>query len=513
MFFRNFRTFVFRIKFVFRPPRLAETACRREAGKHMKRTKIVATIGLSTSTKEKLKKIIKAGMNVARINFSHGDYASNGKLINYIKELRKEMRIPIGIMVDLQGPRIRTVVGEEIKIEKGEFILISDLTEKNNLQCQNSEMKCFSLDWPGILKNIKIKNEILIEDGLIKLKVVGKEKNFLQAQAINGGVIKNHKGVNIPDTNLQFGAVTKKDLEALKFALKCEADFIALSFVSNAKEIISIKNKIQKALGRKDHLPQIIAKIERKEAIKNIDEIIEASDGVMVARGDLGIEMNESKVVLYQKEIIAKCLKSATPVIVATQMLNSMIENPRPTRAEVGDVSNAVIDHADAVMLSGETANGKYPIQAVETMREIISNTEKSPFDNLEHGFLGDKKHSVSATIANSAHELLKDTRAKAIVVASVSGFTARMISRHRPESPIFIMTNNEKTHQQLSLVWGAQSFVLPDCRTMDELIDKSVEILKKEKAVKAKDKLIIVAGRPHKVKEHMSLVKVEEVR
>jgi len=295
--------------------------------------------------------------------------------------------------------------------------------------------------------------------------------------------------------------------------LKCEADFIALSFVSNAKEIISIKNKIQKALGRKDHLPQIIAKIERKEAIKNIDEIIEASDGVMVARGDLGIEMNESKVVLYQKEIIAKCLKSATPVIVATQMLNSMIENPRPTRAEVGDVSNAVIDHADAVMLSGETANGKYPIQAVETMREIISNTEKSPFDNLEHGFLGDKKHSVSATIANSAHELLKDTRAKAIVVASVSGFTARMISRHRPESPIFIMTNNEKTHQQLSLVWGAQSFVLPDCRTMDELIDKSVEILKKEKAVKAKDKLIIVAGRPHKVKEHMSLVKVEEVR
>jgi pyruvate kinase len=233
----------------------------------------------------------------------------------------------------------------------------------------------------------------------------------------------------------------------------------------------------------------------------------------MVARGDLGIEMNESKVVIYQKEIIDECLKAVTPVIVATQMLNSMIENPRPTRAEVGDVSNAVIDHTDAVMLSGETANGEYPVQSVEIMSEIINNTEKSPFDDLEHGFLGDKNQSASAAIAHGAHELLKDTRSRAIVVASVSGFTARMISRHRPESPIYVMTNNEKTHQQLSLVWGVQTFVLPDVETMDELIDKSVEILKKEKMVKVGEKVIIVAGRPHTTHEHMSLVKVEEVR
>jgi pyruvate kinase len=478
----------------------------------MKRTKIVATIGPATDTKEKLKKLIKAGVNVVRINFSHGNYASNGKLINYIKELRDEMKIPIGIIADLQGPRIRTMVSEEIKIKKGEFILISDSSKKNSAECQMSEKKCFSLDWPGILKSIKIKDEILIEDGLIKLRVVSKEKNFLRAQAINGGVIKNHKGVNIPDTDLETGAVTKKDLEDLDFALSQDIEYIALSFVSNAGEIVKVKNRIKKILGKGKQLPQVIAKIERKEAIKNIDEIIEVTDAIMVARGDLGIEMKESRVVIYQKEIIAKCLKEVTPVIVATQMLNSMIENPRPTRAEVGDVSNAVIDHTDAVMLSGETANGEYPVQSVEIMSEIINNTEKSPFDDLEHGFLGDKNQSASAAIAHSAHELLKDTKAKAIVVASMSGFTARMISRHRPESPIFVMTNNEKTHQQLSLIWGVQTFVLPDVATMDELIDKSVEIIKKEKAVKIGEKLIIIAGRPHKVREHMSLVKVEIV-
>ena len=478
----------------------------------MKRTKIVATIGPATNTKSKLKQLIKAGMNVARINFSHGTYQSNGQLIAFIKELREEMKIPVGIMADLQGPRIRTLVNQEIRLKKDETVLVFDSSEKDKnisqINCQH-----FSLDWPGIIKNIKIGNEILVEDGLIKLEVIEKRKDSLKVKAVNGGIIKNHKGVNIPDAKLKVGAITAKDEKDLEFALAQDIDFVALSFVSNAGEIVKAKNKIKKILKRFDQLPQVIAKIERKEAIKNINKIIEAADGIMVARGDLGIEMEESKVVLYQKEIVAKCLRSVTPVIVATQMLNSMIENPRPTRAEVGDVSNAVIDHADAVMLSGETASGKYPTQAVETMRDIIEKTEESPFDNLQHGFLGDKQDSVSAAIADSAHELVKNTKAKAIVVASVSGFTARMISRHRPENPVFVMTNNEKTHQQLSLVWGAQSFILSDCQTMDELIDKSVDILKKKKSVRAGDKLIIVTGRPHKLRERMSLVKIEMVR
>jgi pyruvate kinase len=257
----------------------------------------------------------------------------------------------------------------------------------------------------------------------------------------------------------------------------------------------------------------VIAKIERKEAIENIDGIIKESDAIMVARGDLGIEMDESKVVLYQKEIIAKSLRAAKPVIVATQMLDSMIKNPIPTRAEVSDVSNAVIDHTDAVMLSGESASGKYPLKTVETMNKIVKDTEESPFDDLEHGFLGDSRTSVSAAVSRAAHELAKDSNAEAIVVASLSGFTARMIARHRPQQKIYVVTNSKKTYSQLSLLWGTESLILADCDTLDKLITKSVETLKKKRLLSKGDKIVIVTGRPHVKKEHMSLVKVEEIR
>lgn len=475
----------------------------------MTRTKIIATIGPACDSKEKIKQLIEAGMNVARINFSHGDHDSNGKAIKYIKELREKMNMPIGIMADLQGPRIRVVVDKDLEIKKGEVVLISDIFSE---KVDSKKYKIIKLDYDGIIKDIKKDEEILFEDGLIKTRVTEKNKNYILAEVIEEGIVKNHKGVNIPDTKLKTGVITKKDEADLKFALKQDVDFVALSFVSNAKEIIGVKEKIKKLAGKSKRLPQVIAKIERREAIKNIMEIIRSADGIMVARGDLGVEMDESRVVIYQKEIIARCLRNATPVIVATQMLNSMIENFRPTRAEVSDVSNAVIDHADAVMLSGETSSGKYPIESVKVMSDIISQTEKSPFDILAHGFLGDKKTSVSSAIAHLAHELLKDTNAKMIAAASVSGFTARMIARHRPEKTIFVMTNNEKTYYQLSLVWGVKSFILPDCKTLEELIDKSIKTLKKEKVAQTKDKIIIVAGRPRIAKEHMSLVKVEEV-
>jgi len=490
-----------------------------------KRTKIVATIGPATASKEKLKQLIKSGMNVARINFSHGNHESNGKLIEYVKELREELNEPIGIMADLQGPRIRTVVDEDVTIKKGEKIIIVDgldsaqisktqfLVPKQVPRARLKDCRVIGLDWKGILKDVEIGNNILIEDGLMKVEVVEKYKEYVIAKVKDGGTVKNHKGVNIPDADLSVSVVTEKDEKDLKFALEKEVDFIALSFVASASEILDVKKKMRKILGASVHLPQVISKIERKEAIKNIVDIIRATDVVMVARGDLGIELEESRVVIYQKEIIARCLRHATPVIVATQMLNSMIENPRPTRAEVSDVSNAVIDHADAVMLSGETANGKYPVEAVRTMHEIIKNTENSPFDLLEHGFLGDEEISVSAAIAHSAHELSKDTKAAAIVAASVSGFSARMIARHRPSNSVFVVTNNVKTYNQLSLVWGVEGFVLPDCQTLDELIDRSMEALRHHRKIKSKNKLVIVAGRPGVTKEHMSLVKIEEVR
>ena len=477
----------------------------------MKRTKIVATLGPATNSKEKIKQLIESGMDVARINFSHGTHQTNGKIIEYVKELRQEMKKSVGIIADLQGPRIRIVATKDIRIKKGETIKIWDnLKEFQDLGIKDKE---FALDWTGISQKITLGHNILIEDGLMKLKVIKKGKNYLETRVIEGGVVKNHKGVNLPDTDLEVNAVTDKDKNDLKFALSQNVDFIALSFVSNAQEITSVREKIKSILNTEKQLPQIIAKIERKKAIQNIVEIIHTADAIMVARGDLGIEMDESRVVIYQKEIISRCLKAAKPVIVATQMLNSMIENSRPTRAEVSDVSNAVIDHTDSVMLSGETASGKYPIQSVKAMKDIIKETEKSPFDVLVHGFLGDKSRSISAAVAHSAHELLKDTKAKAIVAASVSGFSARMIARHRPEKPIFVMTNNEKTYNQLSLVWGVRSFILPDCQTLDELINQSVVALKNKKIVVAKDKLVIITGRPHIAREHMSLVKIEEVQ
>jgi len=469
-----------------------------------KKTKIVATIGPASESKEVLKKMIEAGMNVARINFSHGTHETNGKLIKALKELREEMKIPIGIMADLQGPRIRVGNEENFSIEKGEIIFVNDeKTEKE---------KELIIDSPGLISSLKIGERILVEDGLMELKIVEKNGKEIKAEVINGGEIKPRKGINVPDTSLSFGAVSEKDEKDLEYALEEDVDFIALSFVGNGKEIVDVKEKIKKILGREKDLPQIVSKIERKEAIENIDEIVIATDVIMVARGDLGIEMPVSQVVIFQKEIIAKCLRSATPVIVATQMLDSMIKNPKPTRAEVSDVSNAVIDHADAVMLSGESANGKYPVESIQTMTEIIKKTEDSPFDDLQHGFLDDSEKSVSAAVANSAHDLAKNSRAEAIIAASVSGFTARMVARHRPEQVVYAATNSNKTYNQIALVWGVDSFILPECKTLDELISKSVKILKEKKILREGERVVIVTGRPHIKKDHMSLVKVEEV-
>jgi pyruvate kinase len=480
----------------------------------MKHTKIIATIGPSSESKQILEEMVKEGMNVARLNFSHGDFSSHERIIKNIREISKKMKRPVGIIADLQGPRIRTVIRDNIKIKEKEILLVADSALSSSLKIKNSNKKVIYLDGDKIAEHVKNGSNILIEDGLIKLKVIKKEKNYLTTVVVDGGIIKNHKGVNIPDISSQLGALTLRDKEMLKFALRHDIDFVAMSFVRNAKEIEGLRKIIRENISRSQKfLPQIIAKIERKEAMKNFNEILKETDIIMVARGDLGIEMPQADLPILQKEMVAKCLRSGKPVIVATQMLDSMIHNPRPTRAEVSDVSNAVIDHTDAVMLSGETASGKYPVESVRTMREIIEKTEESPFGDLEHGFLGDKKSSVSASIAQSAHELSKDSGAKAIIVASISGFTARMIARHRPNMDFFVITNNKKTYNQLSLVWGAEGHILPNCQTLDELIFKSVELLKKNKLLKKKEKIVIVAGRPHIKKESMSLIKVEEIK
>ncbi|PIW93380.1 MAG: pyruvate kinase [Candidatus Moranbacteria bacterium CG_4_10_14_3_um_filter_44_15] len=480
----------------------------------MKRTKIIATIGPASEGRKVLTKIIEDGTNVARLNFSHSDFAWHGRVIREIRKIGKKMKRPIGIMADLQGPRIRIANGKDQKVKRGEIVRVgAGLGRLGKLGRLGEAGKIIFLDLPEAVRLAKLGNEILIEDGLIKLKVIGKNGKFVKCEAMNEGIIKPKKGVNIPGISAKIGALTQKDKEVLDFILSQDVDFVAMSFVRSAGEIGNLKKLIKKKTKNHGRLPQVIAKIERREAVKNFDEILRAADAIMVARGDLGIEMPQEEIPILQKEMTAKSLRAGKPAIVATQMLDSMIRNPRPTRAEVTDVANAVVDHADAVMLSGETASGKYPVEAVRTMRQIIEKTEESPFDDLGHGFLGDQTSSVSAAVAQSAHELLKDSGAKAIVVASVSGFTARMITRHRPEQEVFVMTNNEKTSNQLTLVWGVESFILPDCRDLDELLDRSIETLKKNKVFKKGDRVVIVAGRPHVKREHMSLVKIEEIK
>lgn len=477
-----------------------------------KRTKIVATLGPASADEKTLTEMVRAGMNVARINFSHGTYESNGKIIDAIRRISKNLNVPVGIMADLQGPRIRTLVESDVDAEKGSFIGIYDVSlEKSKIKSQKpkSQFKIknyIGLDVSGIISDIEVENEILIEDGLMKIKIVEKRENILVGEVIAGGVIKNHKGVNIPDAKLHIPPITEKDERDLHYALQKEVDFVALSFVSQAKEILDAREKIKKILNREKDLPQIVSKIERKEAIKNIDELVEASDVVMVARGDLGIEMPETKVILYQKDIIRRCLKAAKPVIVATQMLNSMIENPLPTRAEVSDVSNAVIDHTDATMLSGESANGKYPVKSVAMMSEIIANTEESHFDDYvpHHIEIEDHIKREYASFIASAWKMAKKKDAKAILAVSFTGFTARSISNYRPEKHIFIATDSPKVYNQLSIVWGVEPYILNLKERNHSFIDAIINKAKKEKKIEKGDKVVLVLGidkKGHKVR------------
>jgi pyruvate kinase len=455
-----------------------------------------------------LKSLIENGMNVARLNFSHGSHEWHGKIIDTIRELSSEMNLSIGILADLQGPRIRTLVDEPVEMKKGDKIMFSDVTYKENIP--SVDLKSIVLDVPKIIDDIEIGNEILIEDGLMKVLVKEKRDGVLLCEVIDGGVVKNHKGVNIPDAKLKISPITEKDERDLEFVLSKEVDFVAMSFVSSGENIENLRSKIKTILGREENLPQIIAKIERKEAIKNLDDIIAHTDAVMVARGDLGIEIEGTKVAILQKEIVKKSLQAMKPVIVATQMLDSMIENPRPTRAEVSDVTNAVVDHADAVMLSGESASGKYPMESVRTMKEIIENTEASSFDDVKHPIMLNENNDFKMVI-RSAYELAKNSSAKAVVLGSASGFTARLFSHFRPEQQMLVVTHNEKTYHQLALVWGIQAKLYERGEVFREDIDWLISDAKNNGLIASGDKVVLILGRTPDG-EQMQLVGMKEV-
>ena len=480
----------------------------------MKRTKIICTIGPASEKRVTIERMIKAGMNVARLNFSHGTYQSHAVLIKNIRQAAQKLKVPVAIMQDLQGPRIRVgkVHKMGIKTEKEEkVVLVPDMVVNYPLLLKGEE-KVIPIQYYDLYKQVKKGDSVLLSDGLIELQVLRIEKPFVYCRVAKSGIIFSYKGINIPSIKIDADVITTKDKEDLKFGIKQNVDWVALSFVKNASDILQLRKIINKLEGESSVPTRIIAKIERQEAVKNFDKILEVVGGVMIARGDLGIELPPEEVPLIQKKIIEKCLTAAKPVIVATQMLDSMIVNPRPTRAEVSDVANAVIDHTDAVMLSGESASGKYPVESVDIMRKIIEETEKSPFDDLEEMKIESKDMGVSGSIASAVNILARKLKVKAVIAASASGYTARLVSRHRPEHLIAVITNNEKVRRQLALSWGVQPYLLPVFKSFDELVNKSIAFFKKERILKSGDSVVIVTGHPLTKKENTNLIKAEVV-
>lgn len=474
----------------------------------MKQTKIVATIGVASEKKDTLREMIQAGMNVARLNFSHAKHDWCRTVIGHLRELSEELSTPIAILGDLQGPRIRTELAFPFDVKQGFVVTVADLAEREHF---SGEEPVVFLDTPGLVEKLAVDHRILIDDGLVELTVTDVSGRRAKAIAKNDGTIKPRKGAILPDTDFSLPILSDKDLADLAFMLEEGVDYVGLSFVGSAADIAAVRHAMQDLDHERGSYPKLIAKIERKAALAHLREIIEASDAVMVARGDLGIEMPESEIALLQKEIIAESLKAMRPVIVATQMMQSMVANPRPTRAEVSDVSNAVIDHTDAVMLSEESASGKYPVETIATMREIIEKTEESPFDDL-YQTLDLNLSTDYAVMLRSVYELSKSFDTKAILLLSMSGFTARLLSHFRPDAALYVATNSLETYRELSLVWGVRPSLFAGDRKLDTMIERLIDRLKESGDLATGDDVAIFHGRTPEA-QSMKLVGVRTIR
>lgn len=456
----------------------------------MKKTKIVCTIGPSSDSYEVLKALVNEGMNVARLNFSHGTHPEHKKRIDTIKKLRDDLDEPIAIMLDTKGPeiRIKTFKDGMIRIEQGQdFTLTSE-------DIEGDETKV-SVTYKDIAKDLKADDRVLIDDGLVEFTVISVDEKNVYMKAVNSGELSDRKGVNLPSVKVNLPTLTEKDIEDLIFGIENDVDFIAASFIRSTKDVLEIR-KILESNGGDDI--KIISKIENLEGVQNIDEIIDASDGIMVARGDMGVELDEEDIPLVQKDIIRQCNLKGKFVITATQMLDSMIRNPRPTRAEVTDVANAILDGSSAIMLSGETAAGNYPVKSCEMMRKIALKIE----DSLDYKIIVDStndEHEINITnsIAKATREAALDLDAKVIIAATTSGLTARNISKFKPKSPIIAATTDEKVRRQLAIEWGVYPIRATLASSIDDLFYESINILKNIKFVKEGELVILTAGMP----------------
>ncbi|KOP67014.1 pyruvate kinase [Bacillus sp. FJAT-18019] len=471
----------------------------------MRKTKIVCTIGPSSESLENTKKLIMAGMNVARLNFSHGDFEEHGNRIKNIRQACEELNKTVAILLDTKGPEIRTgkLEVEPIELVQDEYVTLTTeeiLGDKNRL----------SVTYKELPQDVVVGSTILIDDGLIGLTVVEIQGTEIRCRIVNGGTIKSKKGVNVPGVAISLPGITEKDANDIIFGIEQGIDFIAASFVRKASDVLEIRELLKKHNG--EHI-QIISKIENQQGVDNLDEILEVSDGLMVARGDLGVEIPAEEVPLVQKRMIEKSNLAGKPVITATQMLDSMQRNPRPTRAEASDVANAIFDGTDAIMLSGETAAGKYPVESVLTMSRIAEKAESAL--NYREMFLKQRiaqETSVTEAISQSVAISALDLSAKAIISSTESGQTARMVSKYRPEAPIVAVTTQERTMRRLALTWGVTPVKGEQASSTDEMFDYALQGGVKSGLVKEGDLVVITAGVPLGRSGSTNLLKVDHI-
>lgn len=470
-----------------------------------KRTKIVATLGPASSNKDVLLSLIKAGVDVCRLNFSHGKQEDHQKVINTIREINQKYKTNIGILADLQGPKIRIGL-----VKDGGINLINGTHVKiTTTECIGDDNQIY-ITYETFPQDVKAGEIILLDDGKLQLKVVEtNRKDTVICEVVHGGVLTSRKGVNLPNTKVSIPSLTEEDLINLDFALENDVEWIGLSFVRKAEDIIDLK----RIISRSGKTARVIAKIEKPEAIENIDAIIEVTDGVMVARGDLGVEMPLEEVPVLQKMIAKKCNTASKPVIVATQMLESMITTPRPTRAEVNDVANSVLDGADAVMLSGETSVGEFPLIVIETMSKIILNVENNAYQYYQPRDLDETSATYMAdAVCSSAVFLAEKTNAAGIISMTSSGYTAFQICAHRPKAGTFIFTSNRVLLNTLSLLWGVKGFFYDKFDSTDKTISEVNKILKAEKILESGDVVINTAAIPIEKKGKTNMIKVSVI-
>jgi pyruvate kinase len=464
-----------------------------------KRTKIVATLGPASSDKKILKRMVESGLNVVRLNMSHGTHDEHKARIELLREVEKETGKPIPILMDLCGPKIRIgkIPKEPLFLHRGDrIVLTTGKPVKNKI----------TVNYPDLHREVRKGEAILLADGAFRLKVKEVRGEDIICEVLVGGPLTSHKGVNLPHSKLSVPALTEKDKEDVKFGIENEVDAIALSFVRKAEDVVELRELIR-SLG-KDVF--VIAKIEKPEAVKNIDSILEVADGIMVARGDLGVELPIEKVPVIQKQLIRRANEAGKPVITATQMLKSMVDLPSPTRAEVTDIANAVLDGTDALMLSEETAVGKYPVRVIRTMVKVASETEKIyPYKR----YIDMSAETLQDSLAKSACNLSREVKVKAIVPFTRSGASALAVAKYRPPVPIYAVTHDVETCRRLNLVWGVAPFLTLPVQSTDRIIEESLKVAEEKKLAKKGDRIIVLAGAPTGIPGTTNLLRVVTVR